>query len=220
MAENAVQLKLPTFWPTQASTWFIQAEAQFQLRNISADETKYYHVIASFDQETAARLSDLLETPPEADKYKNIKKRILEIFSLSDNERATRLLHMSGLGDRKPSQLMEEMLHLHGNRPICYLFKAIFLQQLPTTVRAQLVSNDFTNPRETALLADNIWQSIDRSQVTVVTKRTVVPSTSRSISEKPPVSGLCYFHRRFGKTAYRCQSPCAFQGNGSSDHQK
>ena len=38
---NAVALKLPSFWTSQPAVWFIQAEAQFTLRNITADETKY-----------------------------------------------------------------------------------------------------------------------------------------------------------------------------------
>ena len=33
-----------------------QTEAQFTLRGISADETKYYHVVSVLDQETATRL--------------------------------------------------------------------------------------------------------------------------------------------------------------------
>ena len=45
----AVSLKLPTFWSTQPKSWFCQAEAQFAIRKISEDETKYYYVIAALD---------------------------------------------------------------------------------------------------------------------------------------------------------------------------
>ena len=60
MAVDAVSLKLPTFWASQSEVWFAQAEAQFRLRKIEADETKYYYVIAAFDQETASRLMDVI----------------------------------------------------------------------------------------------------------------------------------------------------------------
>ena len=65
MAVDAVSLKLPTFWASQPEVWFAQAEAQFKLRKIEADETKYYYVNAALDQETASRLMDLIGQPPE-----------------------------------------------------------------------------------------------------------------------------------------------------------
>ena len=61
--EHAVSLKLPTFWSSQPEVWFAQAEAQFNLRKITADDTKYYYVLAALDQPTATRLLDLISPP-------------------------------------------------------------------------------------------------------------------------------------------------------------
>ena len=49
--EHAVSLKLPTFWNSQPEVWLAQAEAQFNIRGITADETKYYYVVAALDQD-------------------------------------------------------------------------------------------------------------------------------------------------------------------------
>ena len=38
---NAVALSLPTFWAHQPRVWFAQAKAQFTLRDITVDITKY-----------------------------------------------------------------------------------------------------------------------------------------------------------------------------------
>ena len=65
MAVETVSLKLPTFWTSQPEVWFTQAEAQFRLRKITADETKYFYVVAALDQPTATRLLDLISRPPE-----------------------------------------------------------------------------------------------------------------------------------------------------------
>jgi len=65
----AVAIKLPTFWPNQAEVWFMQAEAQFTIRGITADDTKYYHLLASLDQDTASRVLSMLQHPPATGKY-------------------------------------------------------------------------------------------------------------------------------------------------------
>jgi hypothetical protein len=57
--EHTVSLKLPTFWTAQPDVWFAQAETQFNLRGITADDTKYY-VLAALDQDTATRVLDLI----------------------------------------------------------------------------------------------------------------------------------------------------------------
>lgn len=61
---NAVSIKLPTFWTAQPHVWFQQAEAQFTICGITADETKYAYIVAAMDQDTASRLLDLLSHPP------------------------------------------------------------------------------------------------------------------------------------------------------------
>ena len=108
--EHAVSLKLPTFWTSQPEVWFAQAEAQFNLRGITAEDTKYFYVLAALDQQTATRLLDLISRPPVDNKYKTLKDRLISAFGLSKHERASRLLHFHPLGDSKPSTLMEEML--------------------------------------------------------------------------------------------------------------
>ena len=58
MANNTVAIKLPTFWIEQPDIWFTQAETQFQIRNISADETNITMcMVAALDQ-TAAKTCD------------------------------------------------------------------------------------------------------------------------------------------------------------------
>ena len=81
--EHAVSLKLPTFWTSQPEVWFAQAEAQFNLRGITADDTKYYYVLAALDQDTATRLLDLINQPPRENKYKTLKDRLVDSFGLS-----------------------------------------------------------------------------------------------------------------------------------------
>ena len=62
--QHAVSLKLPGFWTIHPRVWFQQTEAQFALRQINANNTKYFYVVAILDQDSAQKVSDVLEDPP------------------------------------------------------------------------------------------------------------------------------------------------------------
>lgn len=217
--EHAVSLKLPTFWTSQPEVWFAQAEAQFNLRGITADDTKYYYVLAALDQDTATRLLDLINQPPRENKYKTLKDRLVDSFGLSKRERATRLLHFRPLGDTKPSVLMDEMLALLGDHPPCLLFEQLFLERLPEDIRIQLVDAKIDDHRQLAKRADALWASRDME-----------PATTNAIQRRPPAgqkrpkqrstvvapdqpNQLCYYHRTFGEAARQCRQPCTWSGN-------
>ena len=72
----AVSVKLPPFWPDKAVLWFVQAEAQFLLRNITTDKTKFAHVMTMLDSKTAEYAMDIIRNPPEDDSYGTLKERL------------------------------------------------------------------------------------------------------------------------------------------------
>ena len=86
--QNAVTLKLPPFWTSQARVWFQQPEAQFALRHVSVNDTKYCYVVAALDQETAQRLLSSLENPPAHGKYQAFKQRLPATFDPFRNNNA------------------------------------------------------------------------------------------------------------------------------------
>lgn len=63
-ATFAVALELPDFWLHDPPSWFVHVEAQFAFRGISADDTKYHHVVASLDPLATRRALTLLRDPP------------------------------------------------------------------------------------------------------------------------------------------------------------
>ena len=211
---SSVSLKLPTFWCQQPKVWFAQAEAQFAIRNITKEDTKYYYVIAALDQDTAVRVLDIIQTKPSENPFTTLKTRLLGTFDLSDYERAAALIHMPQLGDDKPSHLMDKMMGLLGDHKPDFIFRQLFLERLPEQVRAVLVHSGVTDCREMAKQADALFESQQQTtgQIGRISKK---PSRGRSERDNKDQTNkseprLCFYHRRWGAKANRCVTPCTW----------
>ena len=101
----AVALKLPVFWPDSCESWFINAESQFQLKNITTSSTKFHHVVASLPQKEIDNVVDIIRNPPAADHYGALKSRLLQTHSLTDYARCEHLSAFDGSDLRRPSLL-------------------------------------------------------------------------------------------------------------------
>ena len=224
---NSVSIKLPTFWTIKAEIWFLQAESQFNIAKITVDETKYYNVLAALDQDTATKIQDLLQQPPEKEKYVTIKHRLLDTFTLSESSRATALLNIykpPGLGDRNPLELMDQMLALLGTHSPDFLFKE--MQCLPADIRLLLIRSKITDCRQLAQAANELYNAV--AQATYAVKRfqnssKPLPSPS-TIKEHPvqtdQVSSNCFYHQTYGSRARQCRPPCTFaSGNKQTGRQ-
>ena len=210
--------KTPTFCTSQPEVWFAQAEAQFTLRGITADETKYFYVLSSLDEEMATQLLDLISSPATDNKYITFKDHLMSTFGLNKCERASRLLHFRPLGDSKPSMLMDEMLALLGNHTPCLLFEQLLLQRIPEDMRIQLVDAKFEDHCELVRRAGILWSSHDIGE-TLITHAIECksPATRQWQPDKrnstPDSSRLCYYHHTFGEVARQCRQPCTWSGN-------
>lgn len=220
----SIVLKLPKFWETSAATWFAQAEAQFTLRGITDDATRYYHVVSALESSTAARAVSFITSPPAQNKYAGLKAYLLKIFELSRSERARRLLAIQGLGDSKPSEHMEMMLNLLGTEVPNFLFIELFLRHMPPHVQTALANTSITEPRALAEEADRFFLATQRFAPDVLAP---TRSYTRAGSSAPlggghastdslTAAGLCYFHARFGAKAKKCRSPCTFNAAGNA----
>jgi hypothetical protein len=58
-------VRLPPFWPDRPAVWFGQAEAQFQLDEITQQFTKFNYVVSQLNQQLAPEVEDITIAPPE-----------------------------------------------------------------------------------------------------------------------------------------------------------
>lgn len=162
---DRVAVKPPPFWKTDPKVWFLQLEAQFELANITADSTKFNYVVSAVDTEILAQVMDILDTPPMNNKYSAIKNKLIDIYSDSNELRLRRLLSGLELGDKKPSQLLNEMNRLGGTAVPDELLKTIWMQQLPAHIQA-IITTSSDSIDNLAKMADKIAE-IDHSRSVV-----------------------------------------------------
>lgn len=219
----AVTVKLPAFWSTGALAWFAQAEAQFGLRDITADQTKYWHVVSALDAQTAMRAASVLQHPPAADKYRTLKTFLVDAFEPTDAERGERLLTITNLGDRKPSELMDFILALNGEAQHHFLLTTIFLRALPAVVRNALATSPQTDLRQLALEADKVLAGCCTERLVpmhAVTGATPEVQDIDAVNRRPSRrSTLCYYHRKFGQKAQQCRPPCEWRADPPGNYQ-
>ena len=151
-AATGCQLKVARVLDWSSQGWLQQTEAQFALRQITADNTKYFYVVVALDQDTLRRIIDSLEDPLQDHEYLALRKRLLDTL---DNERAARLLNIRQLGNKKTIILKDEMLSLIADHCPCFLFNYLFLQLLLEDIcMVPLAGQQWHDPHQLAARAD------------------------------------------------------------------
>ena len=225
---NAVAVKLPPFWSGNPEVWFKQIESVFATRKITVQQTKFDYVVQALDNSTAEKVQSVILSPPE-DPYITIRKVLIDIFGKTQAQKDQDVLNINGLGDKKPSELLQ---HIHNlNADPATLVRAFFLTQLPPEVRQILALSDKTDIKELAKEADRVME------VSRLSNNSQVNATSgyrksggrhpdsrsggrnpgdqhpvyKSDQQWPLIPGLCKYHSKFGDRARSCLSPCKFQ---------
>ena len=77
-------VKISWFWTQNPMFWFVQVEAQFVLRGITTQLTKFHHVIANLLQEIATEVRDVLVNPHEESPYDVLKETLIKTTTFSE----------------------------------------------------------------------------------------------------------------------------------------
>ena len=209
-AVHAAVVKIPQFTPTDPEWFFVFCESQFRLKGVTGDETKFDYIATNLPADVASRVLSTLKDPPAVGKYDAIKKRLLKEFTLSTAERAALLLDLPGLGDMRPSQLFAKMSsYVPADEAAVaesFLFRELFLRQLPSDVRAHLADKAGLSTAKLAEEADLFFTTAGQRISAVAAAATASSRSSRSTGKKQ----LCFYHAKFGEKARRCRSPCSY----------
>ncbi|XP_054713662.1 uncharacterized protein LOC129223121 [Uloborus diversus] len=237
---SAVTIKLPAFWRANPELWFIQLDSQFKLANITAESTKFHHVVSALQPEELAVVGDIILQPPSSSPYTALKTRLCQQYAESETERFKSLISGMQLGDKKPSRLLLEMRSKSPSHISEELLKTLFLQRLPVNAQ-QILAISSDDLDKLAMMADGIiatdnnctkitavssdQQSVQDMLHDISSRLSRLEMSSRSRDKSPHFNpkrrrsqsrnrkhfnGLCWYHYRFQDKANKCIMPCTY----------
>lgn len=180
----AIALKLPELFRPNVKLWFMQVEAAFAGAGITQDATKFYKVVARLDGSLLPIVADIIESPPDADKYAALKCRILEALGESGRSSLDKLLHSPSFSDAKPSQLLREMRLTGGDYLTPKMLRELWLQRLPLNIRTMMAvkkAEDIDTLAKEADLAVEYSVDSGSSQVYSVAKSDEMEELKRQV---------------------------------------
>jgi len=173
------KVDLPAFWEADPVLWFRQCESAFRRAGTVSAGVKFDHVVGKLPNAVSLSCRSLLLSIDFEDKdcYDRLKNHLCKNFGKSKWQQGYALLDCANLGDRRPSQLLQDMRALLPEKePEGVLFSCLFLKRLPTTMADAIMAAGLENVEEMAAMADRLY---DRPAATPVA----------AISNKHPCCG-------------------------------
>ena len=193
---TAVAVKIPEFWPERPRTWFAYAEAQFTLRKIKEQETKYAYIISALPREIIVHVLDEVEAPGE-EPYDRIKAALIERFMKTAAERIKALDELF-LGEDKPTVLLRKMQALATTEDRATdRFRLDFINKMPEAIQQTLADKSDLTLGTLASKADELvaWQRARKPTMAPVLA--VSWSTTAINSEEEALACVAALQSRF-----------------------
>lgn len=179
----SVTARIPDFWPEMPRLWFAQFESIMKPQK-QGDDTKFNLVISKLNRDSIQQVGDLVLKPPDEQKYESLKQRLLSIYEESAERQFQKLISEIELGDQKPSQLLRKMSELARNANVAdSTLHSLWLQRLPSSVRAVLTVSQDQRLDNLAPIADKIMENMKMHEVAQVTTSSADFTTNELISQ-------------------------------------
>ncbi|XP_066964200.1 uncharacterized protein [Macrobrachium rosenbergii] len=239
-------IKLPPFTHHNPASWLYRVKGQFRVAGLTDEVLQADIVINALLEEIYRKVTPWVTSTSSPATYQQLKASLIETCSLPVSERAARALDLV-INSRQDTNLLEmwhalqDLLLLpetdsSGRHKEISQLREILLWQLLPEVRGQ-IEEPYTLPVEG--LIRTVQQLTDSTRATMQASMPAHPVNCLQPEEpnaeeinviarrRPPHHqnkerlGLCYYHRRFGKNALKCEAPCLFahpKNGGSSGH--
>ena len=124
----------------------------------------FFSRVGALDYNVIRRVQNIIRNPGNQ-RYQSLKKTLMKLYKMSDNDRLDRLLHQTDVGDRKPSKLLSELRTLLGescsdNTDLTKLLTKLFLDKLFGQVGLILAGSPQLTLELTAQLTNDIMATV------------------------------------------------------------
>jgi len=179
-------------------------------------------VIAALPNEIAVELIDFFENVPGEEQYTSTKMRLLKKFTHTDLEKAELIRSMPGIGDRKPSDLMDSMLAVcPTGQSMSPYFLNEFLRRIPGNIHGHLHTFGNEDPCSLAQQADLVWSSQSSQLILHNSEDNLAEENfcstihnyrqkNQNTQDTSEMAGWCNIHRNYGRKAFSCKAPCSY----------
>jgi len=140
--------------------WFRQCESAFRRSGTVSSGVKFDHIVGKLPNAVSLSCRSLLLSINFEDKdaYERLKAHLCKNFGKSKWQMGFSLLDSPGLGDRRPSQLLQDLRALLPAEEVeGTLFQCIFLKRLPASMSDAVMAADLDDIEDMADMADRIF---------------------------------------------------------------
>jgi hypothetical protein len=181
------KVDLPAFWEADPVLWFRQCESAFRRAGTVSSGVKFDHVVGKLPNAVSISCRSLLLSINFEDKdaYERLKDHLCRNYSKSKWQQGYSLLDHPGLGDRRPSQLLQDMRALLPEKEAeGVIFQCLFLKRLPTTMSDAVMAAGLENIEDMAAMADRLHDKPAAASVAAVSAQPSCCSHVSAIDSK------------------------------------
>ncbi|XP_033222797.1 uncharacterized protein LOC117176653 [Belonocnema kinseyi] len=154
--------RVPKFYKQDPTCWFLIVEAALARAKITTEKSKAQELIAQLDPDIVAHVKDIINSQPQ-DIYHQIKDRLIKTYSISSETKLRQLLKGEVVNEGKPSLLLNRIRSLNDSACSYDVLRSIFLEQLPSSIRAILAMSQVADLSALATLADKVCEASNPS---------------------------------------------------------
>lgn len=196
VSQRAQMPKLQGYSVHNIESWFQRVESYFDVVGFNRitnkavrDKKKFHHLVINIDEKMYEQASDVIQYPPEEDKYETLKRSVLSKFAPSSISRLEQLTTGIQLGDAKPSHVLTQ-LQRTGVTTDKKIIRDFWLQRLPLQARAVITgleqgAHGSLELDELATIADEIVASLRVSSSSIAVLQAAPTVSMASAAAQP-----------------------------------